>query len=125
MQTIAVYNSHTNFASRFFHTLGKLCTGKRLFFTLIAVLIGLFALYVYFINATVQNVVAYGALQRQVNTLSLVVDTLQSQDISLKSGVSLTMAHSAGYEDVNSPQFINLGNSATAASAATLSYKYP
>ncbi|GEM_PF-5311680 len=119
MQYVSTYNQSTPAWKLWL----RLLTAKRLFFVCAALLLVLFGIYVYFINATIRNVVAFNRLQQSNSAMAVEVNNLQTEYSSLKSAVSLASAYQSGYQDVATPQFISAAPSSRAGVA--LSYKYP
>ncbi len=90
---------------------------KVLFFAALALLVSLFALYVYLVNRTVMNVVAREQTGRTVATLSTSIGGLEFKYITLKDSITLDLAHEKGFMDFSPTTFL-----AQQKPAATLSF---
>ncbi len=92
---------------------------KLLFFVLSAMLLSIFALYFYFVNKTIMNVVARESIQRNIASLSGGIGELEFKYISLKNNVTLDLAHAQGFQDVSGTKFLARNQKST-----TLTYNY-
>ena len=66
-----------------------------------------FGLYIYLVNKTVFNVVAPQNAERQVSDLNSKVSDMEFKSMALKSSVTLEMAHSLGFSEVSTINFIS------------------
>lgn len=68
----------------------------------------LFALatYVYAVNATAHHVAERAALEREATDLAAEIATLEFESIALKGDITLELARSYGFEEVEKPLYI-------------------
>ena len=78
---------------------------------MIGVLLLATGLYMYFINATVHNVVARQNFEAEAGKLTLAIGSQEFKYIEKRNGVTLELAYSLGFEDVKEKKFISQGKS--------------
>lgn len=91
---------------------------KMIFWSLIAVFFLCCGFYMYFINATVHNVVMRQNLEAEASKLTLEIGKQEFQYISKRNAVTLALAHSMGFKDVTPTTFVKK-SSASQVSVAT------
>ena len=79
---------------------------KTIFWSLVGILFLSACLYIYFINATVRNVVLRQNLESQAATLTLNIGGEEFQYISKRNAVTLSLAYSMGFKDATVKTFI-------------------
>lgn len=79
---------------------------KALFFIFSALLVGVFFLYVYLVNAAVMNVVTRERVTGTMSELSTTVGNLEYQYMNLKNGVTLDLAYEKGFKDTSPTTFL-------------------
>jgi hypothetical protein len=65
----------------------------------------------YFINATVHNVVARQNLEAEASTLTLAIGNKEFQYITERNNVTLQVAYAMGFKDVTAKTFISKNSS--------------
>ena len=80
---------------------------KTTFWTLLGVLFLCAGLYMYFINATVHNVIAHQNLENQSSQLTLVIGNEEFQYINARNSVNLELAYSLGFKDAKVKSYIS------------------
>jgi len=80
---------------------------KTIFWSLIGILFVFAGLYMYFINATIHNVVAKQNLENEASHLTLAIGSQEFKYIQMRNNVTLAMAYSLGYKDVENKTFIS------------------
>lgn len=80
---------------------------KAIFWTLIGILFLCAGFYMYFISATIHNVVARQNLESQAATLSFSISNEEFQYIAARNQVTLPLAYSLGFKDVSAKTFIS------------------
>ncbi len=80
---------------------------KTIFWSILALLLLSFGFYMYFINATVHNVVARQNLEAEASNLTLTIGNQEFQYITSRNNVTLALAHSMGFKDVSEKTFIS------------------
>lgn len=88
---------------------------KTVFWTLIGVLFISLCFYMFFINATVRNVVARQNLEKEANSLTLSIGSKEFEYISKRNTVDLTLAYSMGFKDVEVKEYIRTNSDKTVA----------
>ena len=78
-----------------------------MFWTLSATLFLCVGFYMYFINTTIHNVVAYQNLENEVAQLTLKIGKQEFQYISMRNGITLATAHSLGFKETSVKTFIS------------------
>lgn len=63
--------------------------------------------YGYFVSKTVFNVVERQKTQTQLLALRAKVGAMETQRVGLKNGVTVELAHSLGFKEVATPQYIS------------------
>ncbi len=84
---------------------------RTIFWTIIGALLLSVGFYIYFINATVHNVVARQNLENEASSLTLKIGNQEFQYITMRNNVTLATAHSMGFKDVSVKTFISKDNS--------------
>jgi len=79
---------------------------KTIFWSLVGILFLSVGLYIYFINATVRNVVFRQNLENKASALTLAIGGEEFQYISKKNAVTLSLAYSMGFKDATVKSFI-------------------
>lgn len=80
---------------------------KYAFWTLIGILFLCAGFYIYFVNATIRNVVVRGNLENKSAQLTLAIGRKEFQYINMRSTITLPMAYSLGFKDVATKTFIS------------------
>ena len=80
---------------------------KTLFWTLLCVLFLSASLYIYFINATVHNVVARQNLEDQSSGLTLTIGSEEFQYINSRNTINLDLAYSLGFKETKVKSYIS------------------
>ena len=93
---------------------------KTFFFVTLALLITLFATYIYFVNKTIMNVVAREKTQNTLSSLSTTIGGLEYKYITLKNGVTVELAHAKGFIDFSPTTYLARQNSRPALSYNSL-----
>lgn len=75
---------------------------KVIFWGLTTCLSLMIGIYVYSLNTAVFNVAKRGAIEKNISDLHNSVASLESKYISLKKDISLDLAYSLGYRDIES-----------------------
>ncbi|HET8574572.1 MAG TPA: hypothetical protein VFM02_00155 [Candidatus Paceibacterota bacterium] len=65
----------------------------------------LFGLYGYFINATILNIVGERNMENQTEQASAKVSQLEYQYVALSSGLNMAYAEQLGFHPVDNPEF--------------------
>ncbi len=84
---------------------------KTMFWSLIGLLVLSLGFYMYFINATVHNVVARQNLEAEASTLTLDIGNKEFQYITERNNVTLQVAYTMGFKDVTEKTFISKNTS--------------
>lgn len=80
---------------------------KTIFWSLLAVLFLCVGFYIYFINATVHNVVLRQDLESEASQLTLEIGNQEFEYITKRNGVTLAVAYSMGFKDSAAKTFIS------------------
>lgn len=80
---------------------------KGLFWSLTCLLFLVTSFYVYLMNTMAQNGVRWENGEKEATSVSATVSELESQYLSLKQSVTLSMAYERGFEDVKTVRFIS------------------
>jgi len=80
---------------------------KTIFWSLLGILLISIGFYMYFINATVHNIVARQNLEAEAGALTLSIGKQEFAYIQAKNGVTLEMAYNMGFEDVKEKTYIS------------------
>lgn len=70
-------------------------------------LVASFMLYGFLVNQAIMNVLARGALEKQVPDLRTEVGQLESTYLTLKNKITFEFAVASGYKEVFNPTFIS------------------
>lgn len=92
----------------------QLNTEKNIFWTLTGILFLCVCFYMYSIQITVRNVVLREELQSKIFILSFSVSESEFQYISAQNAVTLPLAYSMGFKDVQDKVYIHGGTSSLA-----------
>lgn len=79
---------------------------KKIFWTLLSVLVFSVAFYMYLINTTVHNVVASQNLEAKVSALNLAISNKEFEYINNRNAVTINLAYSLGFRDVSAKTYI-------------------
>ncbi len=80
---------------------------KTIFWSLLGVIFLLSGMYIYFINATIHNVVARQTFEKQASALTVSIGSEEFQYITLENAITLPLAYSLGFKDVTNKTFIS------------------
>ncbi len=80
---------------------------KTIFWGLLGALFISFGFYMYFINTTVHNVVIRQNLESEAGALTLSIGSKEFEYITKRNAVTLSLAHSLGFKDVETKKFIS------------------
>ena len=80
---------------------------KTIFWTLFGVLLLSVGFYMYFINTTVHNIVIRQDLENEASKLTLTIGSEEFQYITLRNGVTLSLAYSLGFKDASVKTYIS------------------
>ncbi|SRR5258708_4719463 len=78
---------------------------KRIFWSLIAALVAVFCMYVYFINATVMNIVGRQAADREITAVNSKIASLESRYLALSNTITPAYAASLGFIETKGEQY--------------------
>jgi hypothetical protein len=84
---------------------------KAIFWTLVSILLLCSGFYMYFINATVHNVVTRQNIEAETSNLSLQIGSEEFKYISKRNSVTLALANSLGFKEVSVKKYITRGPS--------------
>lgn len=79
---------------------------RTIFWSLVGVLFLCAGFYMYFINSTIQNVVARQNFENESSKLALTIGSNEFKYISLRNAINLDMAYSLGFKDISAKTFI-------------------
>ena len=85
----------------------KLHNEPKVFWALICATGLFFVGYIYYVDQTVFNVLKRQKFETQISELSSKIGILESQYISLKSGVTIDVAHALGFKDSGSREYVS------------------
>ena len=80
---------------------------KTIFWSLLGALLLSLGFYMYCINATVHNVVVRQNLESEASSLTLEIGNKEFKYITKRNAVTLELAHSLGFKDVETKKFIS------------------
>ena len=80
---------------------------KIVFWSLLTALFLLAGMYMYFINATVYNVIARENFDTEATALTVSTGNEEFQYIAMQNAITLPLAYSLGFTDVVSKTFIS------------------
>lgn len=80
---------------------------KNIFWALSAILFLFIGFYIYFINATVHNVVLRQDLESEASQLTLMIGNQEFEYITKRNNITLALAHSMGFKDSNEKVFVS------------------
>ena len=89
---------------------------QKIFWILAGVLFMLFMVYAYMVNTAIMSAVDRQKAQTNISKLSSETSNLESQYISIKSSINLSLAYSLGFKNETNTRFIarkNTGGSLT------------
>ena len=78
---------------------------KKLFWSLIAMLVLMLVMYVFFVNATVMNIVGRQTAERAASSVNSHISDLESQYLALASGITPEYAHSIGFAETKTEAY--------------------
>ncbi len=81
--------------------------GKAVFWSLAGLLLFITSCYIYFVNTAALNGVRWEKADEGVSSLGAKIAELESKYLSLKQSVTLSLAHTRGFEDVGIVKFIS------------------
>ena len=84
---------------------------KTIFWTLLGILLLCSGFYMYFINATIHNVVIRQNLENESSSLTLSIGRKEFQYITMRNGITLSLAYSLGFRDVSAKTYISRNSS--------------
>ena len=79
---------------------------QKLFWMLASILMLFVVLYAYLVGVTIFNVAARSHDQSKIVALSSKTSDLEASYISLQNNITLPLATSLGFQEVNNPQFL-------------------
>lgn len=79
---------------------------KTIFWSLLMTLLVAIGFYMYLINATVRNVVATQNIEAKISQLNLSISSKEFKYISNRNAVTLNLAYSMGFKDIESKTYI-------------------
>jgi hypothetical protein len=79
---------------------------KTIFWSLLMTLLLSIGFYMYLINTTVRNVVATQNLEAKISQLNLSISSKEFKYISDRNAVTLNLAYSMGFKDIESKTYI-------------------
>jgi hypothetical protein len=79
---------------------------KTIFWSLLLTLLLSIGFYMYLINTTVRNVVATQNLEAKISQLNLSISSKEFKYISDRNAVTLNLAYSMGFKDIESKTYI-------------------
>jgi hypothetical protein len=80
---------------------------KTIFWALVGVLFLCAGFYMYFVSATIRNVVARQSIENDASQLTLSISNKEFQYITKRSQVTLPLAYSLGFKDVVAKTFVS------------------
>lgn len=80
---------------------------KRLFWFFAGLLFASVSLYVYFVNTAALNAAHWRDMEQKISSVSGTVGELETSYLSLKQGVTLSLAYQKGFEDARGVKFIS------------------
>lgn len=80
---------------------------RKLFYSLTAILILLFASYIYFLGSITFNIVERKALDVDIRNLSSNIGELELEYLSLSNKIDLNLAGTLGFKEIKNPQFVS------------------
>jgi hypothetical protein len=80
---------------------------QALFWMFAALVVTLFGLYIYFINATVFNVVTREKLETHIADLNTHVSEIEIENIALKNSITLDRATALGFTESRDTIFVS------------------
>ena len=88
---------------------------KTIFWTLLGILFLCAGFYMYFINTTIHNTVSRQNLEKEASQLTLKIGSEEFKYITMRNGITLGLAYSLGFKDVEAKTFISRNNSSSVA----------
>lgn len=80
---------------------------RTIFWTLLGSLLLSAGFYMYFINATIHNVLAYQNLENEASRLSLDIGSKEFRYITMRNTITLPLAYSMGFRETSTKTFIS------------------
>jgi hypothetical protein len=84
-------------------------TRAKTFWTLVTISVACLVVYIYAVNATVHNTVTRVALQEQNAAIATKIGEMEFSYIGLKNNISLAVAYTRGFHNVDEPIYISRG----------------
>lgn len=91
--------------------IGRLVFGKRIFGSLLFLLVGFIFLYGYFISTSIFTVIVREEVDRDIITISSTISELEAKYLSLKNEITLEYAYSHGFLDISSKSYTQRASS--------------
>lgn len=90
---------------------------KKIFWSLLALLVVLFGLYGYFISKSIVNVLVREEVEQNIVATNSEISSLEFAFLEQKNTISLNFAYERGWKDINRKEFVarnsELGNRLT------------
>lgn len=80
---------------------------RTIFWGLLGILVLSVGFYMYFINATVHNVVARQNLESESGTLTLAIGNQEFEYIKARNNITIQVAYAKGFKDVSQKTYIS------------------
>ena len=80
---------------------------KTVFWMLVGILFLSLCFYMYFINATIHNVVARQNLENEASTLTLAIGSREFEYISKRNAVNLALAYTMGFKETSVKAYLS------------------
>ncbi len=80
---------------------------KTVFWGLVGIIVIAIGFYMYFINATVHNIVLRQNLESEAGTLTLAIGKQEFEYIKGRNSITLQMAYNMGFKDVSEKTYIS------------------
>ena len=80
---------------------------KTIFWTLVGALFICAGFYIYFVNATIHNVVTRQNLQNEASRLTLSLGSQEFQYITMRNSITLDSAYALGFKDVADTTYLS------------------
>lgn len=80
---------------------------KGFFWLFAGLLFASASLYVYFVNTAALNAARWRDMEQKISSVSAIVGELETSYLSVKQGVTLSLAYQNGFEDARGVKFIS------------------
>ena len=80
---------------------------KRIFWSLIVAILGLFALYGYFVSTSITNVLLREEVEENILAVNSEISQLEFIYLDQKNTVTLEFAYEMGFIDINDKEFVS------------------